>query len=325
MTGDDDGTDSTSKMGEMMADFEGAPIGFIGLGIMGQPMARNLAKAGYDLVIHNRSPKAVEALVAESGQFQAASSPREVAERARVIITMLPDSPDVHDVVFGENGLLPALGDGHLLVDMSTIAAATAVEVNDALRERGARALDAPVSGGDKGAIAGTLSIMVGGEAADFERAKPLFEAMGKTIVHVGAAGAGQTVKACNQMVVAITYAAVSEALVLGSKSGVDPNKVVEVLSGGLAASRVLELKGASMVAHEFTPGFRIDLHRKDLRLAMAAASETVSPAPVTAMVSQLFDAAAAAGKGQLDHSALVTVYEELANSTVGGGEGSGS
>jgi 2-hydroxy-3-oxopropionate reductase len=301
-----------------MADFEGAPIGFIGLGIMGKPMARNLAMAGYDLVIYNRSRDDVDTLLAEGDQFQAAASPREVAERTKAIITMLPDSPDVRDVVFGENGLLPAIDKGHLLIDMSTIAPATAVEVDAALRERGARALDAPVSGGDKGAIAGTLSIMVGGDDGDFHRAMPLFEAMGKTIVHVGGAGAGQIVKACNQVVVAINYAAVSEALVLGAKAGVDPEKIVEVLSGGLAASRVLELKGPSMVAHQFEPGFRVDLHRKDLGIARSTATENSAPIPVTAVVSQLFEAAAAAGKGDRDHSALVTVYEELARFTIG-------
>ena len=301
-----------------MTDFEGAPIGFVGLGIMGKPMARNLVAAGYNLVIFNRSQDDIDTLLAESDQFQAAGSPREVAERTNAVITMLPDSPDVRDVVFGENGVLPATGKGHLLIDMSTIAPATAVEVNAALRERGARALDAPVSGGDKGAIAGTLSIMVGGEANDFQRAMPLFEAMGKTIVHVGGAGAGQIVKACNQVVVAINYAAVSEALVLGAKAGVDPDKIVQVLSGGLAASRVLELKGPSMVAHQFAPGFRTDLHRKDLGIALSAAVASSVPVPVTSVVSQLFEAAAAAGKGDLDHSALVTVYEELAKFTIG-------
>src|SRR5687767_1573089 len=301
-----------------MVDFEGAPIGFIGLGIMGKPMARNLAKAGYDLVVYNRSRDDVDVLLAEGDQFQAAGSPREVAERTRAVITMLPDSPDVRDVVFGENGVLPVVGKGHLLVDMSTIAPATAVDVDAAMRERGARALDAPVSGGDKGAIAGTLSIMVGGDAEDFDRAMPLFEAMGKTIVHVGAAGAGQIVKACNQVVVAINYAAVSEALVLGAKAGVDPDKIVQVLSGGLAASRVLELKGPTMVAHQFEPGFRVDLHRKDLGIARSTATENSAPIPVTAVVSQLFEAAAAAGKGDRDHSALVTVYEELARFNIG-------
>ena len=301
-----------------MADFEGMPIGFIGLGIMGKPMARNLAAAGYELVIYNRSQDDIDTLLAEGDQFQAAASPRDVAERTKAVITMLPDSPDVRDVVLGENGVLPALGPGHLLVDMSTIAPATAVEVNRAVRERGARALDAPVSGGDKGAIAGTLSIMIGGDGEDVQRAMSLFEAMGKTIVHVGGAGAGQIVKACNQVVVAVNYAAVSEALVLGAKAGVDPDKIVQVLSGGLAASRVLELKGQTMIAHQFAPGFRTDLHRKDLGIALATAGASSIPVPVTALVTQLFEALAAAGKGDLDHSALVTVYEEMAKFTIG-------
>ena len=301
-----------------MADFEGAPIGFIGLGIMGKPMARNLVANGYDLIVHNRSWDDVDLLVAESDRIQPASNPRDVAQRSKAIITMLPDSPDVRDVVFGPDGVLPALTTGHLLIDMSTIAPATAIEVYEAVSERGARALDAPVSGGDKGAIAGTLSIMVGGEAEDFARAMPLFEAMGKTIVHVGAAGAGQIVKACNQMVVAINYAAVSEALVAGAKAGVDPEKIVQVLSGGLAASRVLELKGPTMIAHQFQPGFRTDLHRKDLNIALSAARENGVAVPVTAVVSQLFETLAAADGGSLDHSALLTVYEALARYEVG-------
>jgi 2-hydroxy-3-oxopropionate reductase len=286
---------------------------------MGKPMARNLAKAGYDLVIYNRSRDDIDTLLAEGDQFQAAASPREVAERTKAIISVLPDSPDVRNVVFGDNGLLSAIGPGHLLIDMSTIAPATSIEVNDALTERGARALDAPVSGGETGAINGTLSIMVGGESADFQRAMPLFEAMGKTIVHVGGPGAGQIVKACNQMVVAINYAAVSEALVLGAKAGVDPQKIVEVLSGGLAASRVMDLKGANMIAHQFQPGFRIDLHRKDLGIALATASANGIPVPATALVGQLFESMAAAGRGDLDHSALVTAYEELAHYRIGG------
>lgn len=301
-----------------MTLFEGARVGLIGLGIMGKPMARNLAKAGYDLVIHNRSRDDVDALLGEGDQFLAAASPLDVAKQCNVVITMLPDSQDVRDVVFGEQGLLSAITKEHLLIDMSTIAPATSVEVNAAVREHGGRALDAPVSGGDKGAIAGTLSIMVGGDASDFQRAMPLFEAMGKTIVHVGGAGAGQTVKACNQIVVAINYAAVSEALVLGAKSGVDPDKIVQVLSGGLAASRVMELKGKSMIAHNFEPGFRIDLHRKDLGIALAAARSSAVPVPVSALVGQLFEALSAAGRGDLDHSALVTIYEELAHFNIG-------
>lgn len=297
-----------------MTKFEGMPVGFIGLGIMGRPMVRNLAAAGFELVVYNRSQDDIDTVVTESEGIQPAASPREVAQRTAAIVTMLPDSPDVRDVVFGENGLLPELASRHLLIDMSTIAPAAAIEIDAALRERGARALDAPVSGGERGAISASLSIMAGGDAADFDRAMPLFSAMGRTIVHVGGPGAGQIVKACNQMVVAINYAAVSEALMTGAKAGVNPAKIVEVLSGGLAASRVLELKGMGMIAGQFQPGFRIDLHRKDLGIAAETARASGVPAPVTAVVAQLFEALAAAGRGDLDHSALVTVYEDLAH-----------
>lgn len=291
-------------------------IGFIGLGIMGKPMARNLMKAGYDLVIHNRSREAVDEIAGE-GAIPAAN-PREVAGQAKIVITMLPDSPDVRDVVFGENGLLDAMGEGSLLIDMSTISPVTTLEVVEALAARGAHALDAPVSGGDKGAIAATLSIMVGGEADDFERAKPIFEALGKTIVHVGAAGAGQTVKACNQIVVALTFEAVSEALVLGSKAGVDPHKIVQVLSGGLAGNKVLELRGESMIAHNFQPGFRINLHRKDLGIALDAGKSYNVALPATAQVNQMFTSMVASGFGDLDHSALLKHIEALAEHEVG-------
>ena len=295
-------------------------VGFIGLGIMGRPMARNLVAAGFPLVVHSRSRGPVDELVAEAaGAVTAATSPREVAEQAKTVVSMLPDSPDVRDVVFGPNGLREAMDDGHLLIDMSTIAPATAIEVNAALAERGAGALDAPVSGGDKGAIAGTLSIMVGGEEGDFQRAMPLFEAMGKTIVHVGGPGAGQVVKACNQIVVAVAYAGLSEALVLGAKAGVDPAKIAQVLGGGLAASRVLELRGPTMLRHDFAPGFRVDLHRKDLGIALATGKEHGVPLPSTAVVAQLFEALAAAGRGGLDHSALLTLLEDLAHTRVGG------
>jgi len=291
-------------------------IGFIGLGIMGKPMARNLMKAGYDLVVHNRSREAVDEIAGEGAI--PASNPREVAEQAKIVITMLPDSPDVRDVVFGENGLLEAMGDGSLLIDMSTISPVTTLEVVEALAAKGAHALDAPVSGGDKGAIAGTLSIMVGGDAGDFERAKPIFEALGKTIVHVGAAGAGQTVKACNQIVVALTFEAVSEALVLGSKAGVDPHKIVQVLSGGLAGNKVLELRGESMIAHNFQPGFRINLHRKDLGIALDAGKSYNVALPATAQVNQMFTAMVASGFGDLDHSALLRHIEALAEHEIG-------
>jgi 2-hydroxy-3-oxopropionate reductase len=291
-------------------------IGFIGLGIMGKPMARNLMKAGYELVVHNRSQATVDELVGEGAI--PASSPTEVAGQAKIVITMLPDSPDVRDVVFGEHGLIKGMDTGGLLIDMSTISPVTTLEVHAALAAKGVHALDAPVSGGDKGAIAGTLSIMVGGDASDFARAKPIFEVLGKTIVHVGAAGAGQTVKACNQIVVALTFEAVSEALVLGSKAGVDPQKIVQVLSGGLAGNKVLELRGESMLAHNFQPGFRINLHRKDLGIALDTGKSYDVALPVTALVSQMFASMVAHGEGDLDHSALLTHLEELANHQVG-------
>ncbi len=290
------------------------PIGFIGLGIMGRPMVRNLERAGFELVLHNRSRDDVDLLLSESDRFSAASSPREVATRTKTIITMLPDSPDVQDVVFGEEGLLAGLQPGTLLIDMSTISPKVSIDVDTALRKVGGSALDAPVSGGEAGAINAALSIMVGGSAADFERAMPLFEAMGKTIVHVGEPGAGQVVKMCNQIAVAMHYAAASEALVLGAKAGVDPAKIVQVLSGGLAGSRVLELKGQKMIDRGFEPGFRVDLHRKDLNIAMQAGREFGVALPGAAVVQQLFEALAANGGGDLDHSALITVYEKLAN-----------
>jgi 2-hydroxy-3-oxopropionate reductase len=285
---------------------------------MGKPMARNLVKAGYELVVHNRSRGAVDELAAESEAITAASSPREVAEQVSTIVTMLPDSPDVTEVVFGEDGLFGAMAEGGLLIDMSTIAPATAIEVRNAFAEKGVAVLDAPVSGGDKGAIAGTLSIMVGGEEADFERAKPIFEAVGKTIVHVGAAGAGQTVKACNQVVVAINFAAVSEALVLGARAGVDPEKIIQVLNGGLAASRVMEMRGPTMIEHNFEPGFRVNLHRKDLNIALSTGKSYDVPLPVTALVGQFFDALNAKGRGEMDHSSLLSLFEDMAGYQIG-------
>lgn len=293
-------------------------IGFIGLGIMGKPMARNLANAGYELVVHNRSRGAVDELTGEFDQISSANTPREVAEQTEIVITMLPDSPEVREIVFGDGGLLGAMGSGKLLVDMSTIAPATSIDVNRALQEKGASALDAPVSGGDKGAIAGTLSIMVGGTESDFNRAKPLFDVLGGTIVHVGDAGAGQTVKACNQIAVAVNYAAVSEALVLGAKAGVDPEKIIEVLNGGLAGSKVMEMRGPTMVKHQFDPGFRVDYHRKDLGIIMDTGKEFGVSLPVTALVGQLYDSLAANGYGDLDHSALIKAIESLAGYEIG-------
>jgi len=295
-----------------MTDGKANRIGFIGTGIMGKPMVRNLVKAGYQVVIHNRSQGAIDELTAESDAVTAAGSPAEVARAADTVILMLPDSPDVREVVFGENGVLNGVREGFLLIDMSTIAPSTAIEVSTAVATAGGSALDAPVSGGDKGAIAGTLSIMVGGNETDVKRAMPLFEAMGKTIVHIGGPGAGQIAKACNQVMVAVNYAAVSEALVLAERSGVDPEKVAQVLGGGLANSRVLEMRGATMIKGDFQPGFRVDLHRKDLAIALATGRERQSALPITALVSQLYDALSATGGGQLDHSALITVIERM-------------
>jgi 2-hydroxy-3-oxopropionate reductase len=296
-------------------------VGFIGLGIMGKPMARHLANAGYDVVIHTLNRETIATFTAESERFIAASTPKEVASKAKTVITMLPDSPQVGEVVLGESGLIEAMGEGSLHIDMSTIAPATAIEVSAELAGVGAHALDAPVSGGEAGAVNAALSIMVGGAEEDVERAMPLFEKLGKTIVHVGASGAGQVVKACNQVMVAVNYAAMSEALVLGAKAGVNPAKIVQVLGGGLANSRVLELKGQNVIQRKFAPGFRVDLHRKDLNIAMNAGKSTGVPLPVTALVQQLFEALAVAGRGDLDHSSLVTVYEDLAHFQIGDAE----
>jgi 2-hydroxy-3-oxopropionate reductase len=291
-------------------------VGFIGLGVMGAPMAGNLVEAGHSLVVHSRSPEPVEAL-AEAGA-ETAQSPREVAERADVVITMLPDSPAVEAVVLGDDGVLAGASEGDLLVDMSTIHPTVSVAIAQAATERGVAALDAPVSGGDVGAQNGALSIMVGGDAADFERARPLFEVLGKTIVHVGEAGAGQVVKACNQVVVAVTIAAVSEALVLGSKAGVDPEQILDVLGGGLAANKVMEMRRSNFLEHDFTPGFRIDLHHKDLNIALESGDAYGVPLAVTGIVQQYMRALRAKGHGGDDHSGLLRLVEELADHRIG-------
>jgi len=294
-------------------------IGFIGLGIMGRPMAKNLMEAGYELVLQNRSPEKAEELAGE-GNAAAAGSPREVAEACDIVITMLPDSPDVEAVVAGESGVLEGIREGALLVDMSTISPVVTEDLSEKVQEQGASMLDAPVSGGDVGAIEGALSIMAGGSEEDFERARPLFEVMGKAATHVGPTGAGQVVKACNQIVVALTIEAVSEALVLGSKGGVAPEKVVEALSGGLAGSAVMEAKKQKFFSHDFEPGFRIELHHKDLGIALAAGREYGVALPVTAIVDQMLEASMAKGRGERDHSALLTLLEEGAQHEIGEG-----
>jgi 2-hydroxy-3-oxopropionate reductase len=294
-------------------------VGFIGLGIMGRPMAKNLMEAGYELVLQNRTPEKAEEL-AKEGNATAAENPREVAEACDIVITMLPDSPDVEAVVSGEDGVLGGIRHGALLVDMSTISPVVTEELAEKVREKGASMLDAPVSGGDVGAIEGALSIMVGGSEGDFERARPLFDVMGKVATHVGPTGAGQVVKACNQIVVALTIEAVSEALVLGSRGGVAPEKLVEALSGGLAGSAVMEAKKEKFFSHDFEPGFRIELHHKDLGIALAAGREYGVALPVTAIVDQMLEALKAKDRGDRDHSALLTLLEEAAQHEIGEG-----
>src|SRR5262249_38246044 len=244
-------------------------IGFVGLGIMGKPMARNLLKAGYPLVLQNRSRAAVDELSKEGAQ--PAASPKEVAARSEVIITMLPDSPDVELVYAGENGVFAGAKPEALLIDMSSISPVIARKLAADAEKRGFVMIDAPVSGGEAGAIGATLSIMIGGKASAVERAMPIFQALGKNIVHVGDAGAGQLTKAANQMVVGTTIAIVSEALVLAAKAGVDPAKVRQALLGGFAQSKILEAHGQKMLERNFKPGFRIRLHEKDMKIALAA------------------------------------------------------
>ncbi|WP_047864251.1 2-hydroxy-3-oxopropionate reductase [Rubrobacter aplysinae] len=285
-------------------------IGFIGLGIMGAPMARNLVEAGYDVTVYNRSRGAVDEL--EKAGATGASSPREVAGASDVIITMLPDSPQVREVVEDEGGILAGIESGALVVDMSTISPVVTEELAAKIQEAGASMLDAPVSGGDVGAQQGTLSIMVGGSESDFERAKPLFDVMGGTVNHVGPTGAGQVVKAANQVVVALTIEAVSEALVLGSKGGVAPEKVLDVLGGGLAGNKVMEVKREKFLSHDFSPGFRSELHHKDLGIALAAAREYGISLPNTAAVDQMLQTMKKKGWGGEDHSALLRVIEDL-------------
>ena len=285
-------------------------IGFIGLGIMGAPMAANLIKAGHEVTGYARSSASTDRLVQAGGK--PAASIEEAVNGADVVITMLPDSPEVTDVVLGENGVLASAGPDLLLIDMSTIAPETSVAVAEQAQKSGVRVLDAPVSGGEPGAIEGTLSIMVGGDAETFEQARPILEHLGKTIVHVGGHGAGQTVKAANQLVVAGIIGLVSEAIVLLEASGVDGERGLEVLAGGLAGNRILDRKAASMLAREFEPGFRIDLHHKDMGIALATARSAGVSLPVTGVVAQLVASARAMGHGSLDHSALLSVVENL-------------
>src|SRR5262245_48252847 len=292
-----------------MAD---SKIGFIGLGIMGKPMAKNLLKAGYTVVAHNRSRAKVDELV-QAGAT-AASSPKEVAGAADIIITMLPNSPDVELVALGPNGIKEGAESGQLFIDMSTIDPIVSQKIAKELSSIGMAMVDAPVSGGEKGAIDAALSIMAGGEAKDFERALPIFNALGKTITHMGPLGSGGFTKLANQIIVAINLTAIGEALVFGAKAGVDPQKMIRALSGGLAGSKCVEQKSEKILSGDFAPGFKIDLHSKDLNLIADAARSIGVPIPTAALVEQLFAALRVRGRGGLDHSGVITLFEDLAN-----------
>ncbi len=286
-------------------------IGFIGLGIMGFPMAKHLLEAGHPLVVHDLNRKPVKELV-QAGAGEAAS-PQEIAEKSEIVITMLPDSPDVHDVALGADGLSEGIREGCIYADMSTIAPSVAVEVADYLGAKGVRCLDAPVSGGDVGAKNATLSIMVGGDKATFDEMLPVFEVMGKTITLCGPNGAGQIVKACNQIQVALNILGMSEALLLGTKAGVDPAIIHEVLSGGYAQSRVSDVRGPRVIKGDFAPGFKGKFHFKDLNIIMKSGNDYGVPLPVTSLVHELFASMLAAGRGDLDHTGVITVLEDLA------------
>jgi 2-hydroxy-3-oxopropionate reductase len=288
-------------------------LGFIGLGLMGRPMAGNLLKAGFRLVVYNRSAPAVEDLVAQGATR--APSPAELARRVTRVITMVPDSPDVEQVLAGEHGVFSTIQPGTILIDCSSIAPTAARNLAQQAEALGARMLDAPVSGGEIGAVSGTLSIMVGGDPAAFAEVKPILDAMGNPdkVIRVGDSGAGQITKVCNQMVIGGTLAVVSEAFALAINAGVDPARVREALLGGFAASRVLEVHGERILTENYKPGFRAHLYGKDMRIAADTLAATGTPAPVSTVVQDLVSELLARGRGEMDYSALATVLFDLA------------
>ncbi len=290
-------------------------IGFIGLGIMGTPMALNLQKAGHKLVTSKHRKPPAKKLT--DGDLKVLDTPADVARAAEIVILMLPDTPQVQEVLFSENGVASGLSSGKLVIDMSSISPIETKKFAKTIRDLGGDYVDAPVSGGEVGAKAGTLTIMAGGSEAAFDRARPLFELMGKNITLVGDCGDGQTAKVANQIIVALNIAAVSEALVFAAKAGADPARVREALMGGFASSRILEVHGERMIKRTFDPGFRIELHQKDLNLALEGARALDVALPNTAATQQLFHSMVANGEGGLDHSGLVRVLERLANHAV--------
>lgn len=286
-------------------------IGFIGLGIMGKPMSKNILKAGYEVIIYSRTQSTIDEFVA-AGAI-AARSPREVAQESDVIITMLPNSPEVKEVILGENGVIEGAKAGAVVIDMSSIAPLVSREISQALEERGIEMLDAPVSGGEPKAMDGTLSVMVGGKKEVFDRCYPVMKAMAASVVLTGNIGAGNITKLANQIIVAINIAAMSEALVLASKSGVEPELVYQAIRGGLAGSTVLDAKAPLIMDRKFDPGFRIGLHIKDLSNVLETSHEIGVPLPLTASVMEMMQSLKVDGMGDADHGSLVRYYEKMA------------
>jgi 2-hydroxy-3-oxopropionate reductase len=284
-------------------------IGFIGLGIMGKPMAMHILKAGYEVLVLEKNKAAGELVKAGARSFRTNAA---IAQQCDAIITMLPDSPDVKEVVSGKDGILEGVQPGALFIDMSTIAPSVAKELYELFQQKGVEAIDAPVSGGQTGAEAATLSIMAGGTAQAFQRALPILQVMGKNIVHIGGPGAGQTTKACNQIVVGVTIQAIAEAFTLAQKAGVDLEKMREALLGGFAQSRILDLHGKRIIERNFKPGFKIKLHRKDMNIALQAGRELSVPLYGTAQVAAHMDALIAQGHGEADHSSIALLMEQL-------------
>jgi 2-hydroxy-3-oxopropionate reductase len=287
-------------------------IGFIGLGIMGKPMSKNLLEAGYELVVLDKNQNALDDLVAEGAT--SAASPKEVAEQADIIITMLPNSPHVKEVVLGENGIIEGAKPGTIVADMSSIAPLVSRELAEKLAEKGIEMIDAPVSGGEPKAIDGTLSVMVGGKQEVFDKCFPVLKAMAGSVVLTGSVGAGNVTKLANQVIVALNIAAMSEALVLAAKAGVEPELVYQAIRGGLAGSTVLDAKAPLVMDRKFNPGFRINLHIKDLNNVLETSRELGVPLPLTAAVMEMMQALKVDGLGDADHSSLVRYYEKMAN-----------
>ena len=294
-------------------------LGFIGLGIMGKPMVRNLLSGGYDVHVYSIIEEDMLEIQKDGGIPE--KSAKAVAEKAEITIIMVPDTPHVKEVILGDAGVIHVLGKGKVIIDMSTISAVATKELAEIVKNTGARMLDAPVSGGDKGAIGGTLSIMVGGDKEVFEQCLPIFKLLGQRVTHVGANSMGQVVKSCNQVLAAATVLALGEALVLGTKAGADPEKIVEVLSAGYARCGVLDIRGANILRGDYAPGFKSKLQYKDLGLAMELSRSIDAPMPVTSIVHEFYKSCMAKGLGEGDHTNVICLIEEMAGVEVRGGK----